>query len=240
MGAEAGQSGIQNYPSGAIIFHEGDLGEKMYVIKSGSVEIVRELGDSQLTLATLGPSEFLGEMSLFGEPKRSATARAAEDTQLLVITRKTLNAQFKKIPDWLVRMIKTIAQRIITTVRGVKASFPVSMEYSILRAIQLLEVEFGSKEEKGIALNLQLVRQEICNIIGVEIDEVDEWLKKLNFVNLVKVVASKNQLFLPDPDRLNKFILYLDLKKNDPMNFDKAFDPNAQHAMERIMKLLSR
>lgn len=236
----ASQSNVQSFPQGTIIFYEGDLGEEMYIIKSGRVEIVREMGDSQLSLAELGQSEFFGEMSLFGEPKRAATARAIENTELLVITKQMLNAQFRRVPEWLVTMIKTIAQRILSTNRGVKANFPVSMEYSILRAIQLMEVEFGTPKEKGVELNLQLVREEICNVLGIEYVDIDGWLKKINFANLVKVLSSKNLLFVPDSDRLSKFIVYLDYKKNNSPELDSEFDSNAQHAMERIMKLLCR
>ena len=240
MAAESSQSAIKKYSKGDIIFLEGDLGEEMYFIRSGQVEIVREMGDSQITLEELNKNEFFGEMSLFGSPQRSATARAGMETEVLIINKRALNIQFRKVPEWLVTIIKTVAKRILQTNKGVKARFPISFEYSVLRAIVLLAVEFGTPEQKRVSLNLALVRQELCNILGVNFVDVDEWLKKFNFVNLIKTISSKNQLFIPDQERLEKFILYLELKKGNLPALEKEFDANAQHAMERIVKLLSR
>jgi putative ABC transport system ATP-binding protein len=69
--------------AGSIIFEQGDRGELVYVIESGSVEIDRRLADGgRELLATLGQGEYFGELGpLLGFP-RSATALAASDVQL--------------------------------------------------------------------------------------------------------------------------------------------------------------
>src|SRR3979490_2159160 len=51
-------------PSGTVLFREGDRGQTMYVIRSGKVNISKRIGDSEITLAVLGPGEFFGEMPL--------------------------------------------------------------------------------------------------------------------------------------------------------------------------------
>lgn len=63
--------------AGDVLFRQGSRGNRIFVIESGSVEIVRELpSGSTEVLATLGPGEHFGEMGpLFGLP-RSATVRA--------------------------------------------------------------------------------------------------------------------------------------------------------------------
>jgi len=47
-----------------VLFREGDRGQTMYVIRSGKVNISKRIGDSEITLAVLGPGEFFGEMAL--------------------------------------------------------------------------------------------------------------------------------------------------------------------------------
>lgn len=237
---ELTKKGTVNYKAGSVIFFEGDLGQKMYIVKTGEVEIVKEIGDGSIVLAKLGENEFFGEMALFGEPKRSSTIRASVDTELIVINKQILELQFRKVPDWLVAMIKTIAQRILSTGRGTKFKFTVNIEFSILKLLLLLLEEYGVTEDKGRSINYTLVREEISNIIGISTDEVDDWLKKFNFVNLIKVVASKNTIIVTDEERMQKFLTYLLLKSSQRESVEETLDKNMLLSFDRIYKLLSR
>ena len=68
--------------AGTTLFRQGDPSDRIYVVDSGEVDVVRETSDGELLLATLGPGEHLGEMGpLFGLP-RSATVRARSDATL--------------------------------------------------------------------------------------------------------------------------------------------------------------
>ena len=63
------------YPDGADIIRQGDPGDCMFVVQSGTVEVVREEDGETTLLAELGPNDFFGEMSLFERETRSATVR---------------------------------------------------------------------------------------------------------------------------------------------------------------------
>src|SRR2546430_14120916 len=75
--------------AGELIFKEGDAGDKFYIVFSGSVEIIKERarGDTE-RLAVKRGGEAFGEMSLLSDAPRSASVRATESTQLLVVSRK--------------------------------------------------------------------------------------------------------------------------------------------------------
>ncbi len=79
------------FMKGQVIFRQGTDGDEMYIIEKGRIKISLKLGDSKpIELHSFGPSEFFGEMALFGELKRTATAIAIEDTSVIVITRETI------------------------------------------------------------------------------------------------------------------------------------------------------
>ena len=229
-----------NYKAGSIIFFEGDYASEMFIVKSGKVELIRELGDGEIVLLTIGESEFFGEMALFGQEKRTATARAAEDTELVTINKPTLEAQFEKVPEWLVVMMKTIAQRILTTGKGIKIKFPVSVEYSIFKTLLLMLEEYGMNEEKGRSINLTLVREEISNILGLSTDQIDDWLKQFNFVNLIKVLSTKNKIIIFDEERLNKYLTYLIMQSPLRDTVSEPLDRETTLSFERLYKLLDR
>lgn len=76
----------QLFQSGDTVFIKGEAASAMYLIKHGSVKIQQttKAGDS-LTVATLGSGSHFGEMSFIDGQTRSATAQAAESTELIVI-----------------------------------------------------------------------------------------------------------------------------------------------------------
>jgi ATP/ADP translocase/HEAT repeat protein len=72
---------VQTYGSGQDVFHEGELGDALYVIVRGRIGI----SSGGEHLADLGPGEAFGEMAVLDEVPRSATATAADDTEVLRI-----------------------------------------------------------------------------------------------------------------------------------------------------------
>ena len=78
----------KKYPKDSTLFVEGMNGEVLYIIKKGRVDICKKTEKGELIIASLGAGEFLGELSILDDGKRSATARVAEDSELIVITKK--------------------------------------------------------------------------------------------------------------------------------------------------------
>ena len=72
---------VETYPNGQEIFHEGAMGDALFVIVKGKVAIAS--GGERL--AALGPGEAFGEMAVLDEVPRSATATAEDETELLRI-----------------------------------------------------------------------------------------------------------------------------------------------------------
>lgn len=112
---------IRPIKEGELIFRKGDIGKEMYIILTGTVNIVDELKASALEIiAELGPGEVLGELAVFGEShKHSAHAIAKERAQVLVLSEKILNELFEKdIPKkFLMNIIKILCHRLRVTNR---------------------------------------------------------------------------------------------------------------------------
>ena len=82
-------AGEETHETDSVVFSEGEMGDKLYLILEGKVRISRNLaGMGEEALAILGPGESFGEMSLIDDTPRSADARVHERTRLLVITRE--------------------------------------------------------------------------------------------------------------------------------------------------------
>lgn len=81
----------ETYRAGEVIFREGEIGDKLYLILDGRVRISREVsGMGEEALAVLGPGSAFGEMSLVDDFPRSADARVHEGCRLLVLSNGAL------------------------------------------------------------------------------------------------------------------------------------------------------
>ena len=74
-----------HYEPGETVFGEGDIGDSLFMIIAGRVEVVKRYGQAPLVVRTLGPGEYFGEMALLGRNPRSASTRALSALDLLVL-----------------------------------------------------------------------------------------------------------------------------------------------------------
>jgi len=76
---------------GETLFHEGDSGDKLYIVTGGKVKLGRSSSDGRENLlAILGPGQMFGELSLFDPGPRSATVTAVTDTTFLSLSHEDL------------------------------------------------------------------------------------------------------------------------------------------------------
>lgn len=232
---------VSRFTAGQTICREGEEGNVMYIIKSGKIEVLKEMGDDEtMLLATLGPKEFFGEMALFGVKRRTATVRALTDSDVVVVNKKMLETQYRKIPDWLVSMIKTLASRIISTSKGTKTLFQVSIQYTILQSVLLISEMKGSMTAKGRVIPQGTLRDELMYTLGLSYDDIDVWLKRFNLVNIVQIQGGKSMIEIPDFDRAKRFAEYLCSLSPECNKKKPELEPELQKSFERMNKLLTR
>jgi CRP-like cAMP-binding protein len=105
---------VRDFKAGDVIVREGERGVAFYAVARGSVEVVKGLDTAnEQVVATLGPESFFGEMALFDNHLRSASVRAREDCQCLVLTRWDFNAELTSSGCRIaVAMLAILARRI--------------------------------------------------------------------------------------------------------------------------------
>ena len=80
------------YERGAVVFHQGEPGNSMYIIQSGAVEVSQCQGKQDVVLTLLERGDFFGEMAQIDQQPRSATVRAIHRARLLPLTRSSIGA----------------------------------------------------------------------------------------------------------------------------------------------------
>ena len=78
LGASMGETKVRR---GEVLFHEGDAGDKLYIVIDGKVKLGRTSPDGRENLlGILGPGQMFGELALFDPGPRSATVTAVVDS----------------------------------------------------------------------------------------------------------------------------------------------------------------
>jgi CRP-like cAMP-binding protein len=102
----------KEYKDGEIIVRQGDVGECMYVIQTGKVEVYQETGDKEVRLAILDEGDFFGEMSIFEQEVRSASVKASGDVRVLTIDKKNFLRRIHEDPSLAFHIVKNMSKRI--------------------------------------------------------------------------------------------------------------------------------
>ena len=91
---------IKTYAAGEVPVHQGETGDSFYIIKSGRVDVIVEKkpGESAL-VATLGPGNIFGEMSLLTGAMRNASIHVKEDAEFIVIDKESFTTTLINNPS---------------------------------------------------------------------------------------------------------------------------------------------
>jgi len=106
----------QYIPKGTLIMKQGDPGNTAYLLQSGTVEVFTECSGKEISLATLDMGQIFGEMALIfdGEP-RTASVRALEDCNLIVITRHSFEEKLSKSDPTIQAIIRMLTKRVASS-----------------------------------------------------------------------------------------------------------------------------
>jgi CRP/FNR family cyclic AMP-dependent transcriptional regulator len=97
-------------PAGTMIFHAGDMGDCLYIVRRGEVELyVRDTAGQKIVLTVAGESDIFGELSMLDERPRSASAMALTDCELFLLDRDDLLLLFQKQPDAALNMLAAMS-----------------------------------------------------------------------------------------------------------------------------------
>lgn len=104
---------LEQYGAGEIIFREGEEGRHVYVIKSGTVEVLKKGADhTSQVVARLQPGDHFGEIALIQQVPRTATIRTASAVQVYKMSPNSFAILFTHVPGFRDHLKKVMESRL--------------------------------------------------------------------------------------------------------------------------------
>ena len=104
-----------NYAAGQELFHQGDVGDAMYVILAGSADVLLETPNGQIRLAELKKNSFVGDIAILSDVPRTATIKAREPLTTLKISKDMFYRLVAEFPQMAIEMMRELAHRLEDT-----------------------------------------------------------------------------------------------------------------------------
>ena len=162
---------------GDVLFHEGDTGDRLYVVTEGKIKLGRTSGDGRENLvAVLGPGEMFGELSLFDPGPRTATATALTDSQLLGLGHEALKPWLTGRPEVATELLRAIARRLRRT-NEIMADLVFSdVPGRVAKQLLDLSRRFGVQSDEGVHVAHDLTQEELAQLVGASRETVNKAL----------------------------------------------------------------
>ena len=102
----------REYADSAVICHQGEPGDRTYVIHAGRATVLREEGGVEVVVGELKSGDVFGEMAIFDRQPRSATVRAKGVARVLTLDKRAFLRQVHEDPSLAYRILEGMSLRI--------------------------------------------------------------------------------------------------------------------------------
>lgn len=197
----------RKFKKNEILFFEGDIGEELFVIKSGIVKIYRIDNTKQITLALFRSGDFFGEMSIMQkEGTRSANAETLEPSVMYTLKRSTFYDYLGRSTLLCMRLLEVTMNRLRRANEQIHDLTFLDVRTRILKAIHHLSMEHGERQQDAVQIMVKLTHQEIANMVGTVRESVTKVLQELQDDRIISI---QNKLIrIEDMDALKRGIVY--------------------------------
>jgi len=196
-----------DYKSKEIVFAEGDLGDAIYLLKTGHVRLFRSTEEGkELTLAILGPGDVFGELALFKETFRQTFAEAVDAAHICAASVEDFTRLMRHKPMLTMMVASEVARRrqdIETRIPGLAYG---SVRLRLMHALHHLAGEHGQELEGGeVRITVRLSHQELAQLIGTSRETCTVELGKLQRAGAVR--ADAGHYLVVKPQKLEPGVL---------------------------------
>ncbi|HML87562.1 MAG TPA: Crp/Fnr family transcriptional regulator [Methylomusa anaerophila] len=175
----------QHLTKGQSLFRQGEVSNRIYIIKEGYFKLLRITPDGDETiLQFVGPGEIIGETALFRADKAQlATAISVGEAKVCSIDHNTFEKIIKNQPNLAWELIRNLGDRLYGVWEQLSETNSQTTQEKVLSLMIRMANEHGESCHEGVRITIPLTQQEIASLVGASRVMVVQAIKELTMQN---------------------------------------------------------
>ena len=191
------------FRAGTVIFNADDVGSIMYIIIQGAVKIFIPATDGrEVVLAVHRTGDLFGEMSLLDDQRRSASATALEDTEMVSLSRQDFQSVLNRHPEACRAILDVLVKRLRQTNQNMQDAYLLDVPGRLARRLLILARDHGVMNDNGIEIGLKVSQQDLASMIGASRVAVNKQLQAWRQTGIVDV--RRQRVTIVEPEALEE------------------------------------
>lgn len=173
---------------GETLFNEGDQCSGLFVVARGRIRIFKmSAGGREQVLAVEGPCSSFAELPVFDGGNYPASASAAEDTEVLFISRKDFQNFCREHPDVALKVLAVVGTRLRRLVGIIEDLSFTTVRHRLIGLILRLAQASGAATKEGVRVELTKTHQDLAAELGTVREIVSRNLSRLQAEGFLEV-----------------------------------------------------
>jgi len=193
----------RRYRRGETVFHKGDPGSTLFIIKNGKVKITALSPEgAELIITILAEGDFFGELSILDGAPRSASATAMEATQALALQRDDFLEVINGRPEVSAEILAILSHRLRDATQLLEDVVFLELPARLAKRLLDLAQRHGHDTSEGIRVDMRLTQYDLADAIGGRRESVNRLLGQFQDEGLLRI--DRQGFLLVDADGLER------------------------------------
>ena len=189
----------RSYPRNSFILRAGEETDALYIILSGRVKLlIPDEEGHEVILSIMGAHEFFGEMGLFDDQTRSASAETLEACEMLRVSRAGFTALLKDNFELAILIIRNLVRRMREADRKIESLALIDVYGRVARLL----IDLAQNVDGNWVVERAPAKQEIARMIGASREMVSRVVKDLHQKGLIR--SEKRRIYVLDKLSMQK------------------------------------
>jgi CRP-like cAMP-binding protein len=169
-----------------VVYFEGDLGEKLYLVATGKVKLTRHtLSGREVLLDILRAGEYFGHLAILAQEGYAETAIAQTDCCILQISSQNFEKILSRYPDVTMRVLKAVGQRLEESQETIKQLSVYTVEQRIAATLIRMARKLGEEKRTGMLIQIPFSRQDLAAMTGTTVETVSRVMSRFSTEGLI-------------------------------------------------------
>ncbi len=195
----------RRFEANQVVFREGDASDTCYIVAAGHARAIREHPDGRtITLASFGPGDIFGELSLFDDERRSATVETLDEVEALAVLGADVRRLMRAHPDVAVHLAVALVRRLrAANDRLARRSFQ-TVQGRVADVLKELVEQARSEGAGEHDVLVTTTQAEVAQLAGSSRESASRFMAELERAGIVS--QGRGRLIVHDPSALEGYV----------------------------------